>query len=227
MSEDLQTSSGSFSWDAYSWLTDDNRAKLAQLAEEFRYWNARINLVSRKEIDLLEARHLLPCAAIAQVAKWNELKTHLDIGTGGGLPGLIIACLFPHLKCTLLDSTAKKLKAIAHMAEMLALDNVQVVHERIEQHRAHYDIITGRAVTALPRFLAWAQPHMAIDGKNAGVYYWKGGAFEPEIEAMQLEPDQVYSLSDYLPDPYFEDKFIAYYKASRLVKSKPLKTYLK
>lgn len=217
MTESTAESTVAFDWDNCSWL-GDSRGALAQLAEEFRYWNARINLVSRKEIEHLEARHLLPCAAILQVADFSRLKTHLDIGTGGGLPGLVIATLYPHLECVLLDSTAKKLKAVQHMAQMLGLDNVRTLHTRIETHKQRYDIVTGRAVTALPVFLSWARPVLVNAPAPAGIYYWKGGEFEPEIHAWKLLPDQVYPLDTMLPDLYFKDKYIARYCASRVLK---------
>lgn len=214
-----------FDWTAYPWL-GEHADRLAQLAEEFRYWNERINLVSRKEVDFLELRHILPCAAILTCVDFSKLKTHLDIGTGGGLPGLVIAILFPHLECTLVDSTAKKLKAIDHMTGMLNLDNVRTIHTRIEEHKPRYDIVTGRAVTALPRFLGWARHTLETSPPPAGLYYWKGGAFEPEIEAWKLQPDETFALEPILKDPYFSDKYIARYDTRRILNNKSLKQSL-
>ncbi len=210
-----------FDWSAHVGLLD-YAEQLSALAEAFRYWNSRINLVSRQEIDLLEQRHILPCAVIARVADFSGLKTYLDIGTGGGLPGLVIAILYPHLECTLLDSTAKKLTAVADMASRIGLKNVQTVHARIEDMNTRYDVVTGRAVTALPRFLGWARGALKDAPQPAGLYYWKGGDFEPEIERWGLLPDETYPLDGLLNDVYFKDKYIARYEAKRLLKNRHL-----
>ena len=217
MPEDITEPLKPFDWGAYSWLKEEHIEKLTTLAEEFRYWNARINLVSRKEIDLLEARHLLPCAAIIQMADLSQCKNLLDIGTGGGLPGLVLATLFPRLECTLLDATAKKLKAVEHMAGMLGLENVRVYHGRVEEHKARYDVVTGRGVTALPRFLSWASNSLTKSRAPAGLYYWKGGEIEGILQKRKLMPDEMFQLEDVLKDEHFKDKYILRYESRRLL----------
>lgn len=208
--------SDAFDWSVYPWLKG-HEAGLAVLATCLRQWNERINLVSRKEVDQLEARHLLPCAALIRVADFSALTTHLDIGTGGGLPGLVVALLYPHLQCTLLDATAKKLKAIEAMAGELGLRNVRTVHTRVEDYRGRHDLVTGRAVTALPRFAAWAAQCLKRGPRGGGLYYWKGGELEPQLAAEGLCPRALHSLEALLGDVFFHDKYIAHFETKALL----------
>lgn len=216
-----------FDWAAYPWL-EPYATKLKALAVCLRDWNARINLVSRKDIDNLEAHHLLPCASLRQMTQLDGCRTHLDIGTGGGLPGLVIAILYPGISCTLLDSTAKKLGAVESIANELELANVKTMHARVESHHRQYDVITGRAVTALPRFLGWTPSLLSPKAPSSGgVYYWKGGALESELKSWNLKPCSSHSLEAATGDPYFCDKHIVHFYARDILGNRPLAAAVK
>lgn len=199
-------------------LSAAESARLNELASHLREWNARVNLVSRKDEAQLEAHHILPCAALAAQVRFGKGVRVLDIGCGGGLPGLVLAVLNPEARFMLIDSVGKKVRAVEAVAQEMKLANVSARQVRVESLGERFDYVTGRAVTALPRFLGWAKNCLARRGQPPGeaalprgVFYWKGGALEPELEEYGVEPAAVYDLEETLGDEYFHQKYIAYF----------------
>lgn len=201
--------------------------RLDALAGLFRDWNARINLVSRKDIDAFAEHHLLHALALAKVLDLPVGVRVLDVGTGGGLPGLPLAILYPRTEFILVDSVGKKIDAVEQMAESLGLTNVFVHHGRVEKLQDKFAFVLGRAVTALPRFLFWTRHLLQPGGIPRcpfGVLYWKGDLYRDELKACGLRPFMVHPLDRVYPDrPYFAGKFLIHLDARAVLAVKPVR----
>lgn len=199
---------------AFPSVPADAWKKIAAMAALHREWNAKINLVSRKDIDNLEWHHYAPCLAAGTFLKLMNGARVLDAGTGGGFPGLLLAVLFPQARFTLADSVAKKIRVVADIAERLALRNVEARVGRVETLGRHFDFVTGRAVTNLPAFFGFVKKLIAPGKKHSlanGVLYWKGGELAPESEALGVVPAKTVELEKLLGDAYFSGKYILHY----------------
>lgn len=188
--------------------------KIEAMATLHREWNAKINLVSRKDIDNLEWHHYAPCLAAGTFLSLMNGARVIDVGTGGGFPGLLLAVLYPQAHFTLMDSIAKKILVVSDIAEKLALKNVETRVGRVEKLGKHFDFVTGRAVTNLPAFFGLVKKLIAPGKKHSltnGVLYWKGGELAPESEALGVEPAKTVELESMLDDPYFNGKYILHY----------------
>ncbi len=156
--------------------------KLAQWAELMREWNERVNLVSRKDIDQLERHHLAPCLAITGELKLMNGARVIDVGTGGGLPGLPMAICYPQARFTLVDSVGKKIRVVEDITKRLNLKNVEVRNCRVETLKSPFDFVTGRAVADLTAFINWVRP-LCRKGKAHslpnGLLYWRGEMWRP------------------------------------------------
>ncbi|MCL6294178.1 16S rRNA (guanine(527)-N(7))-methyltransferase RsmG [Jejuia spongiicola] len=188
-------------------LTEDQIHKFEQLESLYKDWNLKINVVSRKDIDELYLRHVLHSLAIAKLIQFKDETKLLDVGTGGGFPGIPLAILFPECSFHLVDSIAKKLKVVDEVTEGLGLTNVKTTHSRVEEINDTYDFIISRAVAAMPTFVHWVKGKIAKkqnhDLKN-GILYLKGGDLSEELKDYKTA--SIYNLTDYYNEDFFETK---------------------
>jgi 16S rRNA (guanine527-N7)-methyltransferase len=173
----------------------------------YQDWNLKINVVSRKDIDELYLRHVLHSLGIAKVISFNPNANILDVGTGGGFPGIPLAILFPEVQFHLVDSIAKKMKVVDEVVAGLDLTNVKTSHSRVEDIKGQFDFIVSRAVAAMPTFVHWTKGKIAKyqnhDLKN-GILYLKGGDLTEELKDYKTAT--IYNLSDYFTEDFFETK---------------------
>jgi 16S rRNA (guanine527-N7)-methyltransferase len=188
------------------------RASYIAFGEAFREWNSRLNLISRKDMDAFYERHVLHSLAIARVIRFEPGSRILDIGTGGGFPGIPLAIAFPHCHFVLMDSIAKKIAAVESIVSALHLSNTTALCGRAENHREKYDFIVSRAVTAMPDFLPWTKEKFLPNNRNKlanGILYLKGGDLSDELESIG-RPYAIYSISDYFKEEFFATKKVVY-----------------
>ena len=193
-------------------LSEQQIAQLDQLYALYSFWNAQINVISRKDIDELYERHILHSLGIAKFISFTPGTRVLDVGTGGGFPGIPLAILFPEVQFHLVDSIGKKIKVVTEVAAALGLKNVKASHLRAEQVTDKYDFVVSRAVTRLIDFYPWVKGKFIKDSKNAipnGILYLKGGDLAEEIAESRLKAE-LYPLSAYFQEAFFETKYVVY-----------------
>ena len=188
-------------------LTDDQILKFEKLEALYQDWNLKINVVSRKDIDELYLRHVLHSLAMSKLITFKEGTKIMDVGTGGGFPGIPLAIMFPECSFHLVDSIAKKLKVVNEVVDGLGLTNVKTTHARVEEINDTYDFIVSRAVAAMPTFVHWVKGKITKKQNHElknGILYLKGGDLEEELKNYTTA--SVYSLSDYYTEDFFETK---------------------
>lgn len=193
-------------------LTEQQKQQFVQLGELYIHWNAQINLISRTDMDNLYEKHILHSLAIAKVVNFKDFTEILDVGTGGGFPGIPLAILFPFCQFHLVDSIGKKIKVVNEVATALGLTNVRAEQMRAEQVQGEYDFIVSRAVTRLLPFYSWVKGKININNYNSvrnGILYLKGGDLKEEIKELGKK-SRVYELSDYFAEEFFETKKIVH-----------------
>jgi 16S rRNA (guanine527-N7)-methyltransferase len=193
-------------------LTEKQKQQFTQLGELYNHWNAQINLISRTDMDNLYEKHILHSLAIAKVVNFKDFSEILDVGTGGGFPGIPLAIMFPHCQFHLVDSIGKKIKVVNEVATALGLTNVRAEQMRAEQVQGEYDFIVSRAVTRLLPFYGWVKGKVNINNYNSvrnGILYLKGGDLKAEIKELGKKA-RVYELSDYFEEEFFETKKIVH-----------------
>ncbi|CCG54285.1 Methyltransferase GidB [Flavobacterium indicum GPTSA100-9 = DSM 17447] len=192
-------------------LTPLQKEQFAQLYDLYSDWNAKINVISRKDIDELYTRHVLHSLGIAKIMAFKPGATVMDVGTGGGFPGIPLAILFPETNFYLIDVIAKKIKVVQEVANALGLKNVKAEQKRAETVNEEFDFIVSRAVTNMPDFVKWVKDKTKKDSihdfKN-GILYLKGGDLTEELAVYQTV--QLFNLSDYFSDEFFETKKVVY-----------------
>lgn len=192
-------------------LTEDQIHKFKQLESLYQDWNLKINVVSRKDIDELYLRHVLHALGIAKVLQFKDGSQILDVGTGGGFPGIPLAILFPECSFHLVDSIAKKLRVVDEVVEGLGLTNVKTTHSRVEDIDGQYDFIVSRAVAAMPTFVHWIKGKIAKQQKHNlknGILYLKGGDLTEELK--DYKTTTIYNLSNYFSEDFFETKKVVH-----------------
>jgi len=198
--------------------------QLDALAVLLREWNAKLNLVSRADVENLERRHLAACLAPLKFLRLEPGATILDVGTGGGLPGLPLAICYPQAKFLLVDSIGKKIRAVEDMASRLGLKNVEARQARAETVPGQFDFMLGRAVAALPEFVGWVRARLKRGAPHSlenGLLLWKGGDLAAEIAALGVAPRQKFFLEAFLQDPYFQAKYILHFAADDILSKPP------
>jgi 16S rRNA (guanine527-N7)-methyltransferase len=195
-------------------ITAKQQEQFARLQELYTLWNSQINVISRKDIDLLYERHVLHSLGIAKVMSFLPGENVLDVGTGGGFPGIPLAILFPETQFHLVDSIGKKIKVVNEVASALGLKNVKASHARAEEIKEKFDFVVSRAVTQLKDFYPWVKGKFNKASKNKlpnGILYLKGGDLTQEIADAGLAVQQ-YHLKDYFEEEFFETKQVIYVK---------------
>lgn len=191
-------------------LTNRQKYLFIRLQPLYNEWNSKINVISRKDIDHLYERHILHSLAIAKIVRFKSNTHILDVGTGGGFPGIPLAIMFPDIQFHLVDSIGKKIKVVHAVVENLGLENVTYEQARAEQLTGKYDFIVSRAVVTLPVFYKWVSNLISKTNRNEipnGILYLKGGDFIEELKQMNTL-FRIYSLSDYFGEEFFKTKKI-------------------
>lgn len=192
-------------------LTDKQKNQFAQLEELYKDWNSKINVISRKDIDELYVRHVLHSLGIAKIVQFKSGSTIMDVGTGGGFPGIPLAILFPEVDFYLIDVIAKKIKVVQGVIDALGLENVKTEQKRASTVEERFDFVVSRAVTNMPDFVKWVRKKIKKDNINDlrnGILYLKGGDLTEELSLFASV--QQMSLSEYFENDFFETKKVVY-----------------
>ncbi|HEY8784555.1 MAG TPA: 16S rRNA (guanine(527)-N(7))-methyltransferase RsmG [Mucilaginibacter sp.] len=193
-------------------LTAQQLQQFNRLSELYDFWNNQINVISRKDIEQLYERHVLHSLGIAKIVSFLPGERVLDLGTGGGFPGIPLAILFPETQFYLVDSIGKKIKVVQEVANALGLKNVTASHQRAEEINKKFDFVISRAVTKLKEFYPWVKGKFNKQSKNTlpnGILYLKGGDLTQEIAESGLTVQQFY-LKYYFEEEFFETKQVIY-----------------
>lgn len=192
-------------------LSEVQLNQFSKLEDLYTDWNARINVISRKDIDSLYMKHVLHSLGIAKVQPFLPNSRVLDVGTGGGFPGIPLAIMFPETKFVLVDSVGKKIKVVEAVVEALGLKNVTAIHGRAEKVKGEFDFIVSRAVTKMDDFVKWVRKKIRRKNKHKiknGVLYLKGGDLTEELQ--NFPSAKIFDLTDYFNDPFFETKKVVH-----------------
>ncbi len=192
-------------------LSPQQYSLFEKLEELYKDWNLKINVVSRRDIDELYLRHVLHSLGIAKVQEFLPGSTILDVGTGGGFPGIPLALLFPETKFHLVDSIGKKIKVVNEVTEGLGLQNVKTYNKRVEDIDGNYDFIVSRAVAVMPTFVRWTKGKIAKESRHDrknGILYLKGGDLSEELNDYRTA--KIFELSDFFEEEFFETKKVVY-----------------
>ena len=188
-------------------LTEEQITQFAALQELYKDWNLKINVVSRKDIEELYLRHVLHSMGIAKIQEFKPDARILDVGTGGGFPGIPLAILFPETHFHLVDSIGKKIKVVDEVVGGLKLKNVMTTNARVEEIKGNYDFIVSRAVAAMPTFVHWVKGKIAKTSRHElknGILYLKGGDLNEELQ--DYKSAKIYNLSEYFSEGFYETK---------------------
>ena len=191
-------------------LTEKQIEQFTDLQELYEHWNAQINVISRKNMDALYTNHILHSLAIAKVIQFEKGTKILDIGTGGGFPGIPLAILFPEVDFLLVDSIGKKIKVVNEVSNAIGLNNVRTLHERAENINKTFDFVVSRAVTNMTDFKKWVKGKFNKKHNNSlknGILYLKGGDLSEELRGISHSK---YEIADLFEEGFFETKKVIY-----------------
>jgi len=191
-------------------LSEKQKNQFAQLEKLYAKWNEKINVISRKDMDSLYEKHILHSLGIAKVMEFEPGTKVLDIGTGGGFPGIPLAILFPEVQFTLVDSIGKKITVVKEVSAGIGLENVTAMHKRAEELKEKFHFVVSRAVTQMPVFLTWLRgkfEKQSFNKKPNGVLYLKGGDLTEELAGLKTE---IFPLQNYFESEFFETKKVVY-----------------
>jgi 16S rRNA (guanine527-N7)-methyltransferase len=195
-------------------LTDHQKELFVKLYDVYKEWNDQINVVSRKDFDSFYEKHVLHSLGIAEVIQFQPGTEVLDVGTGGGFPGIPLAIMFPDSDFYLVDSIGKKIKVVNGVKESLGLTNVFAGQKRAEELKQKFDFVVSRAVTQMPKFIPWVQDKFKKKGQNGypnGILYLKGGDLREELKSVKRYKE-IIELSDFFKEEFFETKKVVYLK---------------
>ncbi len=193
-------------------LSEKQKKQFEQLGPLYKEWNDKINVVSRKDIENIYTNHVLHSLGIAKVMSFKPGVEVLDVGTGGGFPGIPLAILFPETSFHLVDSIGKKITVVKEVAAALGLKNVKAEQIRAEEVKGKYDFIVSRAVTRMKEFYGWVNNKTKVESGNTldnGILYLKGGDLDEEMNELK-RPYSIYNLLDYFKEEFFETKHVVY-----------------
>lgn len=197
-------------------LTNKQIILFEKMAEVYREWNENINVIPRREMDSLYELHILHSLAIAKIISFKAGTRILDVGTGGGFPGISLAILFPACRFILIDSMKKRIKVVQTVSEVLNLKNVTAINVRVQDINEKFDFVASRAVAAFPVFVNMVKKNISINSQNTlqnGIFYLKSGDFEEELKVFK-NCVEVTDLSEYFTEPSFETKKVIYLPVS-------------
>ncbi|MDP5229295.1 MAG: 16S rRNA (guanine(527)-N(7))-methyltransferase RsmG [Cellulophaga sp.] len=192
-------------------VTENQKQQFSKLSELYKDWNLKINVVSRKDIDELYVRHVVHSLGIAKIQQFLPGSKIIDVGTGGGFPGIPLAILFPEVHFTLVDAIGKKIKVVNEVVEGLGLTNVTTINDRVENVKGNFDFIVSRAVAAMPTFTHWVKGKIkkeSMHERKNGILYLKGGDLSEELQDYRTA--EIFNLSDYFKEEFFETKKVVY-----------------
>lgn len=191
-------------------ITDTQKQQFSQLQDLYQEWNERINVISRKDMESLYEKHILHSLGIAKVMDFATGTKVLDIGTGGGFPGIPLAILYPEANFTLIDSIGKKITVVQAVADGIGLTNVKAIHGRAEKVKDKFHFVVSRAVTQMPVFLRWLHGKFEkeqLNTKHNGLLYLKGGDLAEELAGLKCE---IFNLNNYFEGDFFDTKKVVY-----------------
>ncbi|MGI9532129.1 16S rRNA (guanine(527)-N(7))-methyltransferase RsmG [Lutimonas sp.] len=197
--------------DNFPELTVLQLKQFSELQDLYTDWNAKINVISRKDIEALDVKHVLHSLGIAKVQPFLPSSKVLDVGTGGGFPGIPLAIMFPETDFVLVDSIGKKIKVVQAVADSLGLTNVKAIHTRAENVQGEFDFVVSRAVTKMDDFVVWVKKKIAKKSRHElrnGILYLKGGDLTEELK--HFPKASLYDLATYFKDPFFETKKVVH-----------------
>ncbi|MBR5885803.1 MAG: 16S rRNA (guanine(527)-N(7))-methyltransferase RsmG [Alistipes sp.] len=194
-------------------LTEEQKGQFAALYEVYAEWNAKINVISRKDFDSLYLKHILHSLAIAKVCNFNDGAKIMDVGCGGGFPSVPLAILFPNVQFTSVDSIGKKITVVKGVCSAVGIKNLTAINDRVENIPEKFDFVISRAVTDMATFVGWVWKKIERgEGKGTlpnGILYLKGGDLDAELAATKMKWER-YNIADYFSEEFFETKQVVY-----------------